>query len=186
MKIISLINTTPDGFLDAQYANADAEFFEFTHDLLAETQTVVFGRNTFELFQQVWPARLEKDDTPAWQKKMARALNDIPKQVYSSGLNSTTWDNSTIVNAIDVEAISRSKQADQKGLLILGSLGLVAALSQKQLVDDYYFAIQPLIAGGGGFRLFDKIKLNASQPLKLVSTKVLRSGVVIIHYERAV
>src|SRR5580658_75925 len=109
-KIISSINVTPDGFFDAQYTNSDAEFFEFTHRLLAETQTVVFGRNTFELFQQIWPARLENDKTPEWQKRMAQALNDIPKQVYSSGLNSTTWNNSTVIKAIDVEAISHFKR----------------------------------------------------------------------------
>jgi dihydrofolate reductase len=184
-KIISSINITPDGFVDAQYTNADAEFFEFTHDLLAETQAVAFGRNTFELFQQVWPARLENKDTPKWQLRMAQALNDIPKQVYSSGLSSTTWSNSTIVKAMDVKSISQFKKADQKGLLILGSPGLVVALTEKQLVDDYYFCIQPLIAGGGSARLFDKIKLNAHQPLKLKSTKSLQSGVVIVHYERA-
>jgi len=83
------------------------------------------------LFQQVWLARLENDDTPEWQVRMAKALNDIPKQVYSPGLNSTTWNNSTIVKAIDVEAINQFKQADQKGLLILGSPGLVAALPKS-------------------------------------------------------
>jgi hypothetical protein len=136
------------------------------------------------LFQQIRPARLEKDDTPGWQLRMAQALNEIPKQVYSSGLNSSTWSNSTIVKAIDVQAINLFKQVDQKGLLILGSPGLVVALTEKQLVNDYYFCIQPLIAGGGSARLFHKIKLNAHQPLKLKSTKVLQSGVVIVHYER--
>ncbi len=185
-KIISLINTTPDGSVDSQYAaNVDAEFFEFVHDLLAETQTVVFGRNTFEWWQQVWQARLEKDSNPEWVVRMARALNQIPKQVYSSGLNSTTWNNSTIVKAIDADVINQFKQANQKGLLTFGSLGLVAALTEKQLVDDYYFCIHSLISGDGSVRLFDKIKLNAPQPLKLKSTKVLQSGMVIVHYERA-
>jgi riboflavin biosynthesis pyrimidine reductase len=63
-------------------------------------------------------------------------------------------------------------------------MGLVAALTEKQLVDDYYFCFQSLIAGGGSIRLFDTIKLNAPQPLKLKSAKVLESGLVILHYER--
>ena len=184
-KIISLINTTPDGFLDLQYGNADAEFFEVTHQLLAGTQAVAFGRKTFELFQQVWPSRLENKATPEYQVKMAQALHDIPKQAYSSGLETTTWHNSTILKSIEPEAINHFKQGGQKGLLILGSLELVAALTEKHLVDDYYFAIQPLIAGSGNFRLFDKIKLNATVPLKLKSTKALQSGVVILHYESA-
>lgn len=183
-KVISLINTTPDGFVDSQYVIADAEFHEFVHGLLAETQTVGFGRNSFELFQQIWPAVLEKDGMPESQVKMAKALATIPKHVFSSGLNSTTWHNSTIVKTIDTEAINKFKQPDQKGLLTIGSPGLVAALTEQQLVDDYYFCIQPVISGGGSVRLFDKIKLDTRQPLKLESSQFLKSGVVIIHYER--
>lgn len=183
-KIISFINTTPDGFVDSQYVTPDPEYFAFVHDVLAEIQTVAYGRNTFELFQQLWPARLESEDTPEWQLRMARALTDIPKYVYSSGLSATTWNNTTIVRAVDVKAIRRFKQAGQKGLLTFGSMELVAELTEKQLVDDYYFCIQSLLAGGGSFRLFDKIKLTP-RPLKLKSTTVLQSGVVIVHYERA-
>jgi len=185
-KIISLINTTPDGSVDAQYAvNIDEEFFEFTHGLMAETQAVVFGRNTFEWWQDVWQARLNKESNPDWVVKMAQALNDIPKLVYSSGLNSTTWNNSTIVKAVDVEAINQFKRPDQKGLITFGSIGLVTALIEKQLVDDYYFCIHTLMSGDGSVRLFNKIKLNAPQSLKLKSTKVLKSGMVIVHYEHA-
>ena len=171
--------------MDSQYVTPDPEYFDFVHDILAEIQTIAYGRHTFELFQQLWPARLESEDTPDWQLSMAQALTDMPKQVYSSGLKSTTWNNSTIVRALDVEAIKRFKQAAQKGLLTFGSMELVAALTEKQLVDDYYFCIQSLLAGGGSVRLFDRIKLNAPQPLRLKSAKVLQSGVVIVHYERA-
>jgi len=184
-KIVSFINTTPDGFVDSQYVTPDPEYFAFVHDVLTDIQTVAYGRNTFELFQQLWPARLESGDTPEWQLRMAQALTDIPKLVYSSRLNSTTWDNSTILRTVDVEAMKRFKRADQKGLLTFGSMELVAELTEKQLVDDYYFCIQSLIACGGSVRLFDKIQLNAPQPLKLRSAKALPSGVVIVHYERA-
>ncbi|MDB5116228.1 MAG: hypothetical protein JWQ79_1720 [Mucilaginibacter sp.] len=183
-KVISLINTTPDGFVDSQYVNADAEFHEFVHGLLAETQTVAFGRNSFELFQQIWPAILEKEGAPESQVRMARVLTDKPKHVYSSALTETTWKNSEIVKAIDPDQISQFKQDDQKGLLTIGSPGLVAALTELNLVDDYYFSFQPLIAGSGSVRLFDKIKLDARQPLKLVATRQLKTGVLVIHYQR--
>jgi len=185
-KIISLINTTPDGSVASQYAaNIDAEFFEFTHSLMAETQAAVFGRNTFEYWQEVWPARLDKSVNPDWVVKMGQALNDIPKQVYSSGLSTTTWNNSTIVKSVDTEAINKFKQEDQKGLLTFGSIGLVAALTEKQLIDDYYFCVHTLISGNSSTSLFDKVKLNVPLPLKLIATKVLQSGMVIIHYQRA-
>ena len=183
-KVISLINTTPDGFVDSQYVNADAEFHEFVHGLLAETQTVAFGRNSFELFQQIWPAILEKEDAEESQVRMAKALTDKPKYVFSSGLTSTTWSNSTIVKAIDAVAINQFKQPGQQGLLTIGSPGLVAELTKQQLVDDYYFCIQSVIAGNGGVRLFDKLPLDARLPLKFVESNQLKSGVIIIHYQR--
>jgi dihydrofolate reductase len=174
-KIISLINTTPDGFVDSQYVNADAEFHEFVHTLLAEVQTVGFGRNSFELFQHVWPAVLEKDGAPESQVRMAQALTNKPKQVYSTGLQTTTWKNTTIMPAID---------PNQKGLLTIGSPGLVAELTRLNLVDDYYFCIQPQIAGAGNARLFNKLQLDNRQPLSLVATKQLKTGVLILHYQR--
>jgi dihydrofolate reductase len=183
-KVISSINITPDGFVDAQYTIADADFFEFTHVILADTNAVAFGRNTFELFQGIWPPRLEKENATEWQMKMARALTDISKEVYSSTLKTTTWNNSTIVLKIDEEHINAYKQEGKGGLLILGSPSLVAALTKMKLIDDYYFCMQPLIAGKGGVRLFDKLKLDTSQQLKYVDSTQLKSGVHIIHYHR--
>jgi len=182
-KIISSINVTPDGFVDAPYTIADAEFFDFSHELLAKTATVGLGRNTFELFQSIWPPRLKKENATEWQMKMAKALTDIPKAVYSSTLKTTTWSNSTIVPKIDVEYINSYKQEGKGGLLTLGSPTLVAALTEMNLVDDYYFCMQPLIAGKGDARLFDKIKLNTSHALNYVDSKQLKSGVHIIHYQ---
>jgi dihydrofolate reductase len=181
-RVMSLINTTPDGFIDAQYAIADAEFYKFSEGLLSDTKTVAFGRNTFELFQSRWPPLLEKENVPESQLKMARTLNNKHKVAYSSTLKTTTWNNSTIVKKIDVEHINSYKQVGEGGLLTLGSLNLVAALTEMNLIDDYYFFILPLIAGNGGVRLFDKMKLATPRLLTYVESKQLKSGVHIIHY----
>ena len=180
---MSLINTTPDGFADGKHAIIDAEFYEFTHGLLADTRAIVFGRETFELFQKRWPAILEDKDAPDWSVRMAKVLNDKQKAVYSSTLKTTTWNNSNILQNVDAEHINAYKQKGEKGLLTLGSLGLVAALTEMNLIDDYYFCIQPLVGGNGDVRLFDKIKLDRSRPLKYVDSTQLKSGVHIIHYQ---
>src|ERR1700722_15263335 len=96
-KVISLIGITPDGFADAQFLTIDDEFHEFARGLLSDAQTVAFGRNTFELFQNIWPPRLENENATEGQRRLARALTDIPKVVYSSTLETTTWNNSAIV-----------------------------------------------------------------------------------------
>jgi dihydrofolate reductase len=183
-KVISLINTTPDGFADARYVTPDAEYFEFVHGILSDTATVAFGRNTFEQFQNIWPSRLENKSTSDWQMNMARTLTDIPKMVYSSTLKTTTWNNSSIVQKIDIGQIKAYKAKSREGLLTFGSLGLVAALTEMELIDEYYFCIQPLLAGKGDVRLFDKIKLDTAHSLSYVDSTQLKSGVHIVHYQR--
>src|SRR5580658_2135342 len=173
-KVMSLINTTPDGFVDSKYAIVDAEFFEFSHTLMAEAETVAFGGNTFEQFQDRWPAILENKNAPEWSVKMAKALHHTHKAVYSSTLKTTTWANSTILQTIDAEHINSYKQEGKKGLLTLGSLVLVAALTEMKLIDDYYFCVQPLIAGDGEVRLFDRVSLDAIQRLKYVDSQTLK------------
>jgi dihydrofolate reductase len=181
-KIISLINTTPDGFADAQPAIFDAAYFEFVQELLTDVQTIAFGRHSFEQFQHTWPARLESENTTPWQMKMAHALTDKPKVVFSSTLTTTSWKNSMVVPEIKSEQLNYYKQEDQKGLLTVGSLSVVAALTKMNVIDDYYFCIQPFLNGNGKVRLFDVLKLDQVQPLHYVGSTTLPSGVHIVHY----
>jgi len=181
---MSLINTTPDGFVDAKYVTPDAEYFDFVHSLLAHTDTVAFGRNTFELFQSIWPSRMDPNKATAWQVKMAKALHEIRKTVYSSTLNATTWNNSTIVRHIDNERVNAHKSDTTGGLLTFGSMKLVATLTEMNAIDDYYFCIQPMIGGGGEVRLFNEPTPDGHQALRYVDSTSLKSGVHIIHYER--
>jgi dihydrofolate reductase len=178
-KVMSLINTTPDGFVDARYTIPDPDFYDFTHNLLVYTSKIILGRTSFELFQNIWPPRLEKANAAEWQVKMAMALTNIPKVVYSSTLKTTTWSNSTIVQKIDVEHINSYKEDGKGGLLMFGSISLVEAFTEMNLIDDYYFCIQPLMAGNGDIRLFNKLKIDTSRPLTYVDSSQLKSGVLI-------
>jgi len=182
-RVMSLINTTPDGFVDGKHTVIDSEYYEFTHGLMVGIETIAFGRNTFELFQDRWMAILEDEKMQSWQVKMARALNDKHKTVYSSTLKTTKWNNSSIEHKIDARQINACKQKGERGLITFGSLDLVAALTEMNLIDDYYFCIQPLIAGHGDVRLFDKLKMDAIRPLNYVNSTQLKSGVHIIHYQ---
>src|SRR5260221_10727685 len=127
-RIMSLINTTPDGFADSQLVIIDAEYYEFVHGLFSETRTLAFGRNTFELFQNRWPAILEQKDATEWRLKMAKALNDKHKVVFSSTLKTTSWNNSTIVQKVEIDCMNTYKKEGEEVLLTIGSPSLVATL----------------------------------------------------------
>jgi dihydrofolate reductase len=182
-KVIVLISTTPDGFAEPQNVIIDAEFFEFTHSLMDVSEAVIFGRKTFEQFQDRWPLRLKDENSPEFIKKMAQSLHDIQKVVFSSTLKTTTWHNSKIVNKLEVDYISAFKNNSKGGLVTFGSLSLVESLIEMNLVDDYYFNIQPLISGKGDVHFFNKMNLKVPQPLKYINHKQLASGAHIIHYQ---
>lgn len=182
-KLISLINVTLDGFFDSQYVNANAEFHEFVHTLLADTRTVGFGRGSFELFQQVWPEVLANSESAESQRRMAQALNDIDKIAFSTTLKETSWPNSRIEIA-DTERINSIKAGSDKNLLTIGSPGLVGVLTRLGLVDEYYFSVQSVIAGGGNSRMFAGQRLLQRQPLTFVDSRSLASGVQILHYQK--
>lgn len=182
-RIKSLINITADGFADSQYVIVDPEYYEFTHGLLSDTRTIAFGRKTFEQFQDRWPPMLEKKDATDWQLKMARVLDDKQKIVFSSTLKTTRWNNTSIVQNLNADCLSNYKKQGEGGLTTIGSFSLVAALAVMNLIDDYYFCIQPLIAGSGSIRLFEKIKLDTIRPLEYVDSQQLETGVHIIHYQ---
>ena len=184
-KVIVLISTTPDGFAESQNVIIDPEFFEFTHSLMDVSEAVIFGRNTFEQFQNRWPLRLKDEDSPEFIRKMAQSLHDIQKVVFSSTLKTTTWHNSTILNKLEVDYIKSFKDNSKGGLLTFGSLSLVESLIEKNLVDEYYFNIQPLIPGKGETRFFSKVNLKVPQPLKYIGYRQLTSAAHIIHYENA-
>ncbi|MEO6547969.1 MAG: dihydrofolate reductase family protein [Ferruginibacter sp.] len=184
-KIVVLISTTPDGFAESQNVIIDPEFFEFTHSLMDVSEAIIFGRKTFEQFQDRWPSRIKDETTPEFVRKMAMALHDIQKVVFSSTLKKTNWHNSTIVSNPDVDYIQSFKNSSKGGLLTLGSLSLVESLIEMNLVDDYYFNIQPLIPGKGDARFFNKMTLKQPQALQYIDCRQLASGAHIIHYQNA-
>jgi dihydrofolate reductase len=184
-KVIVLISTTPDGFAVPQNVIIDAEFFELIHPMMDVSEAVIFGRKTFEQFQERWPLRLNDENSPEFIRKMAQSLHDIQKIVFSSTLKTTTWHNSKIVNKLEVDYISAFKNNSKGGLVTFGSLSVVESLIEMNMVDDYYFNIQPLIPGKGEVRFFSRMNRSTPHPLKYIDCKQLASGAHIIHYQSA-
>ncbi|MGY3211511.1 dihydrofolate reductase family protein [Mucilaginibacter sp. HD30] len=182
-KVIVLISVTPDGFADAENVIANAEFFEFTHGLMANADVAAFGRLTFEMFQDRWPGRLINEDTPGWVRKMAKALHHIPKIVFSSTLKNTTWHNSSIVDQLNTDYINAFKRDNKGALLTFGSLSLIEELTKMNLVDDYYFNILPVLPGKGHARLFSKLNSDLPLGLKFIDSINFASGAHVMHYQ---
>jgi dihydrofolate reductase len=72
------------------------------------------------------------------------------------------------------------KQEQGKNILI-GGVAVPSQLIELGLVDEYHFVVQPIVAGEGR-RLLEGISLPEKLQLKLVESKILKSGCVAVHY----
>ena len=179
-KIIFSINVTIDGYADHTAGIADDELHEFFADLLDSVDVVLFGRKTYELMAGFWPNAREDPRSTESIIKFANKYNSISKVVFSKTLNDVGWNNTALNKGNMVDEVLKIKKQSGKSISA-GSLSIASALTEKQLIDEYWFLIQPIILGKGKLLFED---LNRRSNLKLVDTKTLKSGVAVLHYQK--
>jgi dihydrofolate reductase len=70
---------------------------------------------------------------------------------------------------------------EQGNNILVGGVDIPSQLIELELVDEYYFVIHPIVAGEGR-RLLSGISLQKKSQLKIVESKVFKSGSVALHY----
>ncbi len=166
----------PQGEIDWFTGLADKELEKYSIELLGSVDTILFGRVTYQLMAGYWPKASASEDDP----RIIEAMNDLPKVVFSKTLRSVSWKNARLVGTNAAEEVSRLKSQAGRNLVIYGSGGLVSALSQRGLIDDYRIFVAPLVLGGG-MPLFRGLESRIA--LRLAEVKSLRSGTVLLRYE---
>src|SRR5436189_5210476 len=152
------------------YGGAEQQQYKFEE--LFACDALLLGRRTYEGFAAAWP---NMPGTGAYGERM----NSLPKYVASMSLTEVTW-NATLIKGDLAEELSRLKQEAGQDVLIFGSGELVRTLHERDLIDEYRLMIFPLVLGSGK-RLFSGG--NEKKVLKLVETRTLGSGVVLLTYQ---
>lgn len=167
---------TLDGYF--QGPDADLSWFHFDDELeryVSDTQhsagALLFGRVTYEMMADHWPSETGE---------IADFMNTVPKVVASRTLDQVGWHPPTIVNDDVAGEVRKLKEQPGGPVFVFGSATLTATLLAYGLVDELRIGVNPVILnegvplfkGGGGDR----------QELRLAESRVLGSGVVILHY----
>jgi dihydrofolate reductase len=134
---------------------------------------LLLGRGTYEIFAAHWPY----DEGP-----VADQLNSTRKHVASTTLERVDWNNSTLITGDVAEYVEALKQEDGPEIQVHGSPGLMQTLLKHDLIDEFRLWIFPLVLGAGK-RFFGDGTIPGA--LKLVDSKVSKTGVTINIYERA-
>lgn len=177
-KVIANLFISLDGVVQSpekwQFA-FDEDMGEAMSNTLAEQDTVLLGRVTYQEWLNYWPNYTEGED-----KFFADYINSTPKYVFSTTLdNVDDWQNSTLVKGSLAETIHALKQQPGGTIGTAGSPTLVRSLFEEGLLDELVLLVNPTVAGQGK-RLFSDD--GALQRLELVEAKPTRTGTLILKY----
>jgi dihydrofolate reductase len=179
-KLIAAINMTLDGFCDHTAVIADDELHQHYNELLSNAGTLLYGRTTYQLMESYWPAIVKNPTGNKPTDEFAVLIDNVSKIVFSRTLKNVEWKNTILKKEVIKEEILELKQQAGKNIFA-GSPGLIVALTQLDLIDEYQLCVHPVILGNG-LQLFKNIKDRIN--LKLINTKIFGSGSIVLYYER--
>ena len=181
-KLIFAINMTLDGCVDHTKQFVDEEQLAYFTQLTREADLQVFGRKTYQLMIPYWPEVARNPSETKADQEFARAFVATDKLVFSRSLHSAEDGNTRIVRTNLHDEMLKVKQEQGKNILV-GGVDIPSQLMELGLVDEYRFVVGPIVAGAGR-RLLEGVSLPEKLQLKLVESKVFKSGCVALHYSK--
>ena len=171
-----------------EFISADGVFespswtFEFGFDpkmgeaigaITEQSDTILLGRRTHEMFAPAWRERTVDEDPGA------PFFNETEKFVVGAQEPAEEWANTTRLGAYDADAIRRLKEERTGIIYVSGSGRLVRGMLADGLVDEVHLFVFP-IALGEGERFW--AEGEGPQRLELKASDVYDNGVVHLCY----
>ena len=155
----------------------DQSFGRRQEAFLDSIDTMLLGRNTYEMFSSYWPTV-----TSGEERQFADKINALQKVVFSKTLDRAPWgewEEATVVKTDAAREVERLKQQPGNDLVIWGSLTLAHALMHEGLIDEYQLILCPVVLVEGR-RMFDDTV--APGEMHLLSTRSFDRGTVLLSY----
>ena len=195
-RIVVFDNVTADGYFADTKGSLDwvipsDEVFRTAAESNQDIDTMLFGRRTYDMFEQFWPHALDDPETApdphtagrrsAVNREMAVWINETNKIVFSRTRRNVTWEHSQLIPELEPKKIEAMKAGPGKDMIVFGSGSLVAQLTEHGLIDEYMLVVNPILLGGGRPFLSS---LSARVPLELRQATDYKSGHVLLRYGR--
>lgn len=187
-KVIMFNRVSVDGFFagpngEIDWFVVDPELDKALHEMgqpdVVAPGTVLLGRVTYQLFESYWPKVAADPNAPKEARIIADELNQMTKVVFSKTLKEVSWVNTKLVKGDVAKEVSELKQEKGSDILIFGSGTIVQQLTAGGLIDEYMFAVTPVILGAGKSLFSGVQKLD----LELLEARNFKSGNVLLHYK---
>jgi dihydrofolate reductase len=191
--IVAFNHVTADGRFAAADGNLgwvvqDEQLEKSAAAGMSDSDTILFGRRTYEMFEGFWPRALSEPGAgnphaaaqmSSEQRAMGKWINDANKIVFSTTRNNVTWRNSRLFPELDPRVIEALKNEPGKTMMIFGSGSIVSQLTQHGLIDEYMFFVSPILLGNGRPLVTG---LATSRSLQLTEATKHPSGGVLLRY----
>jgi dihydrofolate reductase len=175
-KVIASAYVTLDGKIDnlpEWVAPHDSDAVAKYHsDLLANSDGLLLGRRTYEIFAAIWPPR-------AGNLGYGDKINSMAKHVASTTLVDLGWENSHLIAGDVAEGVAKLKEQPGQDLVAYGGRAFIRGLLEHDLIDEYRLLVHPIVLGKGP-SLFDDVTRRVN--LDLVGTEVIPPGVTVLTY----
>ncbi len=163
---------SPSGWFSLDPDSTDASLEKWR-----AADAMVMGRKTYEGLAAVWPQLLNVPGYEAY----ARRMNGMPKYVASRTLRGPLAWEATLLEGDLTDSFRRIKEKHQGSLIVTGAGELARNLISLNLVDEFWFTVNPYLWSSGR-RIFDDLE---PIPLQLIATQTFAGGVVQLCYRRA-
>jgi dihydrofolate reductase len=176
-KLIVSTYVTLDGKVDdirdwAVPYNDDGAI-QYHTDLLANSDGLLLGRKTYEIFAALWPSL-------AGQFPYVDKMNSMAKYVASTTAGDLTWENSHLIVGDVADGVAKLKEQPGQDLVLYGCHDLMHSLLARDLIDEYRILVHPVLLGKGRSFLDDGVRrVN----LDLVDTTVMSGRVSVLTYQ---
>ncbi|MFJ9743842.1 dihydrofolate reductase family protein [Streptomyces sp. NPDC101166] len=163
-----------NGIRDVMMSIDDDEQEAYFVSRLWEAGAFLMGRKSYEIMAGFWPT----SDHPS-----AKAMNEIPKVVFSRTLKSADdWPETRIAAGDTAEEIAKLKAEPGKDLVAAGGTEFMHSLIKLSVVDEYRLWVLPAAAGKGA-PLFPE--MDEPVKLRLVKSTAFSSGILELVYAPA-
>jgi dihydrofolate reductase len=133
-------------------------------------EALLWGRRTYEFLAARWPSR---------DGALADRLNSMPKYVVSSTLEDPDWNNTTVLKGDAVDEVSKLRQKLDGEIVVAGSIQLIRALMEHDLIDELRLLVYPVVLGAGE-RLF--AETTDKKPARLLGARAV-DDLALLTYE---
>lgn len=136
-KIIVLSYLSLDGFAAAtdekmDWIVWDKSVNEYYKETQRTTDTVIFGRTSYEALKNYWGTSKASAEDP----EMIEFINQVKKIVFSKTQEKADWNNSIVLQELVPQEIAEMKEQPGENILIMGSGSIVSQLATANLLTN--------------------------------------------------